>query len=180
MNPDPTPEQPTVEQLLQRIRERVQSRARQNKKHTFSGTSSSPLQRSDFYPLQELREYAAAAYTHHNEVGKINPRNPGFSNELIQFFKKTIQRMLGWYTRPLHLFQASTAGALMEISRAFEDMQQKQLYIAEQIARLESELHSELTKLKSTAGNIHSASEGTANPSHIDSHRESRSNEGQS
>jgi len=172
-------DQPTVEQLLQRIRDKAQSRTSDNQKRTFCGASSSQLRRSDFYSLEELREYAAAAYTHHNEVGKLNPRNPGWRNELVQFLKKVIQRMLDWYTRPLHLFQASTARALMEVSRALEDIQQKQLSINEQIAQLESELRSEIKKLKPTTEEMHSGDSETTGLSHSsDSHPEPGANEG--
>jgi hypothetical protein len=180
MDRNVTPDQSAVEQLLSRIREKVQMRANEIPQRTFSVTSPSLFQKSDFYPLQELKEYAAAAYTHHKEVGGINPRHPGLFNNLVQSIKKAMQRMLAWYTRPLHLFQAPTARALMEISRALEDIQQKQLYMSEQIVQLESEQHSEITKLKAIVENIQSTGKGTADLSLVDSHGTSKSNQGQS
>ena len=170
-------DRPTVEELLQRIRDKARARSSESTKRMFGGASPSLLQGSDFYSLQELKEYAAAAYVHHNEVGRINPRNPGLRNDMLQFAKKIIQRTLDWYTRPLHLFQGSTARTLMEASRALEDIQQKQLNLSQQIALLESELRAEIQKLKTIAGNTQPDTRPTELPRSADSHAEPEANQ---
>ena len=50
--------------------------------------------------------------------GEINPRNAGFLNALAQTIKKSIRRLLSWYTRSLQIFHASVARALEVQGRA--------------------------------------------------------------
>jgi hypothetical protein len=68
----------------------------------------------------ELRRTVAALERLRNAVGVINPRPPGWSNHLIQLAKKTLARMLGWYTRPLQDFNASVIRSLEELTSAVE------------------------------------------------------------
>jgi Flp pilus assembly CpaE family ATPase len=50
----------------------------------------------------------------HRQVGVVNPRHPGPINSLIQVFKKSLRRVLTWYTRSIVEFQAATIRFLAE------------------------------------------------------------------
>jgi hypothetical protein len=67
------------------------------------------------YDFDELRRAAAALEGLKNAVGTVNPRLPGWSNDLVQLGKKLLARVLTWYTRPLHEFNASVSQLLEEI-----------------------------------------------------------------
>ena len=67
------------------------------------------------YDFDELRRAAAALEGLKNAVGTVNPRPPGWHNDLIQLVKKSLARVLTWYTRPLQEFNASVSRSLEEI-----------------------------------------------------------------
>ena len=56
------------------------------------------------------------------DIGAVNPRRPGWHNNAIQFVKRRMARMLDWYTRPLHEFNASASRSLEEMARAMEQL----------------------------------------------------------
>jgi hypothetical protein len=62
--------------------------------------------------LDELRRAAAGLERLRKAVGVVNPRPPGWHNDLIQRLKKLLARSLGWYTRPLNEFNASVSESL--------------------------------------------------------------------
>ena len=64
------------------------------------------------YDFHELRRRTAALRDLMNAVGVVNPRPPGWHNELIQLVKKVLARFLSWYTRPLYEFNASVSRSL--------------------------------------------------------------------
>jgi hypothetical protein len=67
------------------------------------------------YDFDELRRATAALEVLKNAVGTVNPRLPGWRNDLVQLGKKLLARALTWYTRPLHEFNASVSQLLEEI-----------------------------------------------------------------
>jgi hypothetical protein len=67
------------------------------------------------YDFDELRQAAAALAPLKNAVGTVNPRLPGWRNDLVQLGKKLFARMLTWYTRPLNEFNAAVSQLLEEI-----------------------------------------------------------------
>jgi hypothetical protein len=71
----------------------------------------------DFY---ELRLVAATLVGFENAIGVVNPRLPGWRNDLIQIVKRSLARSLTWYTRPLHKFIASVSRSLEEIVWSFD------------------------------------------------------------
>jgi len=72
------------------------------------------------YDLDELRRALADLEGRNNALGTLNPRLPGWHNNLIQLFKKLLARMLSWYTRPLYEFNASVSRSLEEVVLAFD------------------------------------------------------------
>ena len=69
---------------------------------------------------EELRHATASLVRLGSAVGLINPRPPGWHNELIQCAKKLVHRLLAWYTRPLQEFNASVRLSLEEIVCALD------------------------------------------------------------
>ena len=69
------------------VRERVRARYPE----TVAGINT-----PDLLPLLHARDMAEAKVA---AIGTVNPRPPGFKNNLIQKFKKTVARALNWHVR---------------------------------------------------------------------------------
>lgn len=67
------------------------------------------------HDFDKLRRSVAAVERLRSEVGVVNPRLPGFRNNLIQLGKRSLARSLAWYTRPLNEFHASVSRLLDDI-----------------------------------------------------------------
>jgi hypothetical protein len=74
------------------------------------------------YDFDELRRRAAALKDLGSAVGAINPRLPGWRNNLIQTAKKVLAPFLSWYTRPLYEFDASVSRSIEELVRAVDHL----------------------------------------------------------
>ena len=72
-----------------------------------------------------------------NAVGKLNPRNPGLLNRAIQALKKTMQRSLTWYTRPLQEFHGNVARAIEEHGRAINSFHPTIVALQEAVRTIE-------------------------------------------
>ena len=86
------------------------------------------------YDLEELRRALAVVEGSRKAVGIINPRPPGWRNDLIQFVKKSFARSLAWYTRPLNEFNASVSRSLAEIFCALGHLSANMLALDERLA----------------------------------------------
>jgi hypothetical protein len=76
----------------------------------------------NFYGFDELRRTVADLERLGMAVGTVNPRAPGWHNDMIQRVKKLIARSLAWYIRPLQEFNASVSCALQEIGGALDHL----------------------------------------------------------
>ncbi len=74
------------------------------------------------YDFDALRRTTADLEGLKNSVGAVNPRLPGWRNDLIQLVKKLLARALTWYTRPLHEFNTSVSRSLEEIVRVLDHL----------------------------------------------------------
>jgi hypothetical protein len=74
------------------------------------------------YDHELLRRAVADVEGLKNVVGTVNPRLPGWHNDLLQHLKKWLARALGWYTRPAHEFNASVSQALEQVATALEHL----------------------------------------------------------
>jgi 2-polyprenyl-3-methyl-5-hydroxy-6-metoxy-1,4-benzoquinol methylase len=72
-----------------------------------------------------------------NAVGQLNPRNPGLLNRAIQALKKTMQRSLTWYTRPLQEFHGNVSRAIEEHGRAINSFQPTIVALQEAVRTIE-------------------------------------------
>ena len=62
-------------------------------------------------PEDELARELAQVVLYSAKVGTI-PREPGFINSLVYFFRLVMRRLLVWYTRPLHEYQSHVTHSL--------------------------------------------------------------------
>ncbi len=74
------------------------------------------------YDFDELRRRAAALKNLRDAVGGVNPRLPGWRNDMIQTAKKLLARFLGWYTKPLYEFDAALSRSLEEVVWAVDHL----------------------------------------------------------
>jgi SAM-dependent methyltransferase len=80
---------------------------------------------------------SAEVWNSNNAVGRLNPRNPGVMNRAIQALKKTMQRSLSWYTRPLQDFHVNVARAIEEHGRAINAFQPTIVALQEAVRTVE-------------------------------------------
>lgn len=90
-----------LEQAIREIRERVLARYPSGMWHG--------LELPDFTPVLEARDQASAKVA---AIGRVNPRQGGVLNGLIQGVKKTIARGLGWFVRDQVEFNHATVRSL--------------------------------------------------------------------
>src|SRR5271157_5657167 len=104
--------QPGVQEILAKIRARVQERAPRPIPSKIAGeVSDAVVESRRGYDTTNLRLNLHDCNLFHNAVGTLNPRNPGLLNQAIQFIKRMMNRSLTWYTRPLN-----------EITKALESL----------------------------------------------------------
>ena len=85
------------------------------------------------YDFEELRRALAIVENRRKAVGVVNPRSPGWRNNLLQFAKKAFARSLDWYTRPLQEFNASVTQSLTEIYSALEHLSTSMVALEEKL-----------------------------------------------
>ena len=115
--------QPGVQEILAKIRERVQARApRPIPSKIGAPPSDAGTQPVPRYDTTDLRLNLQDCNLLHNAVGTLNPRNPGLLNRVIQFLKRLMSRSLSWYTRPLHQFHAAVTRTLNEMTKVQDSL----------------------------------------------------------
>ncbi|MFZ0313147.1 MAG: class I SAM-dependent methyltransferase [Candidatus Korobacteraceae bacterium] len=80
---------------------------------------------------------SAEVWNSSKAVGRLNPRNPGLLNRVVQGLKKIMQRCLSWYTRPLQEFHGDVARAIEEHGRAINSFQPTIVALQEAVRTVE-------------------------------------------
>ncbi len=75
------------------------------------------------YDFDELRSAVAAIKTPRNAMGAVNPRFFGWYNDLIELVKKSLARLLAWYTRPQRKFNLSVVRSLDILASSIGNLQ---------------------------------------------------------
>jgi len=107
----------SVGEVLERIRARL---AEQVKSGFAGGSGSSHRNGSEPVSVPRLRVLLDEIRSLHSQVGAVNPRPAGPINDAIQLFKRVLRRILGWYTRPIVRYQATTLQFLGEVTEILE------------------------------------------------------------
>jgi hypothetical protein len=89
------------------------------------------------YDFDELRRTVAAIEDLRKAVGTVNPRPPGWHNNLIQLIKKLLARLLAWYMRPVQEFNAAVSRSLEEIFYAVDHLSTNIYALEGRLARAE-------------------------------------------
>jgi SAM-dependent methyltransferase len=117
-----------IQEVMAGIRQRVEARKEKGEAVAPVRGSARPQanvaeRTPQLYPLVQMESRIASARVAQTEIGTINPRRPGFHNNLIQLFKKAIRRSLSWYTRPLMRFHSAVVDSLAEVASAMKSFQ---------------------------------------------------------
>jgi hypothetical protein len=107
----------SVGEILERIRTRL---AEQVKSGFASRSGSSYGNGSEPVSIPRLRVLLDEIRSLHSQVGVVNPRPAGLINDAIQLCKRVLRRILGWYTRPIVRYQATTLQFLGEVTEILE------------------------------------------------------------
>ncbi len=83
------------------------------------------------YGLDKPRRAIADLEWQRRRVGTVNPRPPGWRNDLIQYLKKWFARSLSWYTRPLRVFTTTATKAFEGVVWSLEHLSQNTITPAE-------------------------------------------------
>jgi len=126
-----------IAEVLGRIRARLQMKVEADLR---PGDRVAPSSGSPSGNVESLHGLLASILSAHRQVGVINPRRPGLINSLIQTFKRSLRRVLTWYTRPIAEFQATTIQFLNETAEILGRDQS-------QLARLEGKIEILTTEL---------------------------------
>jgi O-antigen chain-terminating methyltransferase len=103
-------------ELLREIRERVRARHPE----AANGAAAAPV--ADLMPLVHARDAAEAKVA---AIGSVNPRPSGPLNALIQIFKRTIARALGWFVRDQIVFNREVMGCVESTLDALNEMNRR-------------------------------------------------------
>ncbi|MFN0107066.1 MAG: class I SAM-dependent methyltransferase [Bryobacteraceae bacterium] len=101
-----------LEQAVREIQDRVRARHPQGERGSF-GVPLAPL-----LPLLHARDAAEAKVA---AIGSVNPRPPGFKNNLIQKWKRFIARVLDWHVREQVEFNRAQMNCVQTTLEALND-----------------------------------------------------------
>jgi hypothetical protein len=103
------------------------------------------------YDFSELIRAAEAREGLKRAVGTVNPRPPGWHNDLIQVFKRLLARLLRWHTRPIKEFSTSVSRSMEEAVGALDSLYMTVVAL-DRMRRAEAQLFREqIRKLQSGA-----------------------------
>jgi len=101
-----------LEQAIREIQERVRARHPQGERGAFGV----PL--AHLLPLLHARDAAEAKVA---AIGTVNPRPPGFKNNLVQKWKRFVARILDWHVREQVEFNRAQMNCVQATLEAFND-----------------------------------------------------------
>jgi hypothetical protein len=90
------------------------------------------------YNTDELRRVVATIEELRNNIGIVDPRPPGWHNDLVQLAKKLPARLLAWYTRSLREFNASVSRSLEDMFYAVENLSTNMVALERRLALAEN------------------------------------------
>ena len=96
----------------------------------------------------ELDRITGEVHAAHHDLGKLNQRNPGVLNDLIQNGKRLLQRSLSWYTRNLQRFGAAVADAIQCHTIAIRRLANSMHQTAGRVEELATETHESIARIE--------------------------------
>jgi hypothetical protein len=89
------------------------------------------------YEADELRQIVANIEELRKHIADVNPRPPGWHNDLLQVPKKLLARSLGWYTRSLQRFNSAVSRSLHELFHTVETLSTNMAALDRRLAQSE-------------------------------------------
>ena len=126
-----------ITEVLERIRAKLRIKIEVELR---KGDGITPTAESPPANVGLLYQQLAAARSAHERVGVVNPRHPGLINSLLQVFKRSVRRLLSWYTRPISKFQDHTIQFLSETAGILGREQPRLASLEKGIGALTAEL----------------------------------------
>jgi hypothetical protein len=74
------------------------------------------------HEAEQLRQIVANIEELRQHIADVNPRPPGWLNDLLQIPKNLLARSLGWYTRSLQRFNTAVSRSLHELFHTVETL----------------------------------------------------------
>ena len=106
-----------IRDVQTRVQERVQERIRTRISQSSNGLNSATDQ--ELMALLHARDAAEAKVA---AIGTVNPRPPGFKNNLIQGLKRFVARALDWHVREQVEFNRATMACVQATLEALTDV----------------------------------------------------------
>ncbi len=146
--------QPSVQEVLAKIRERVGARVPRPSPSKAERPEATAAPQPAYFDLGDLKRSLHDCDQLYGAVGSLNPRNPGLHNQFIQFVKKVMRRSLSWYTRPLHQFHAAVTRTLIETTKALDNAQVNIIQLREDSRQLREDSLREVLQLRSEKASL--------------------------
>jgi hypothetical protein len=91
------------------------------------------------HELDGLQRGVTALDALRKAVGTVNPRPPGWRNQLIQLLKKLLARGLNWYTQPFRAFNDSVVSSLEQVTRGLDEVSAEVVALRTRLAESEKQ-----------------------------------------
>ncbi|HEU0120233.1 MAG TPA: class I SAM-dependent methyltransferase [Bryobacteraceae bacterium] len=127
-----------LEQAVREIQDRVRARHPQGERGSFG------VPMANLLPLLHSRDAAEAKVA---AIGTVNPRPPGFKNNLIQKWKRFVARVLDWHVREQVEFNRAQMNCVQATLEALNDHNRALETIAAALGDCQAAIH----KLQSAA-----------------------------
>ena len=155
----------SVEEIRERIRGRVRN-LRDAMPSAQYGTADllqkeSPALALNRFNTLRLKLYSASSAV--NDIGAINPRSAGWTNEILQLVKKCIRRVLRWLLQPIQHFDSVITESLNETTHVLEEFQTELRSIACRLEAIEGCLTA-----KPSASGVQGGARSNGTGSHVD------------
>ncbi len=138
--------------IIRDIRERVRSR------HPSGEVGSAGIPLADLMPLVHARDAAEAKVA---AIGTVNPRPPGFLNNIVQGLKRIVARALDWHIREQVEFNRA---AIEHMNAALEALNELNQAVS-RLAGLEAAMKAEVREIKDIRSYWHQWRENWENQS---------------
>jgi len=141
--------------IVQAVRERVRTRYPEPSGAPAENGAPIRVQVADLMPLIHARDAAQAKIA---AIGSVNPRAGGLVNRIIQTFKKTVARGLGWFVRDQIVFNREIVAGFESAIEALSEHNRMLVHIAAQaseaLVAVTKHTNDSLAPLKHEAGHL--------------------------
>jgi len=110
-----------------------------------NGVAPGDIPLVDLNPLLHARDAADAKVA---SIGTVNPRPPGFANNIAQSIKRLVARALDWHVREQVEFNRAVMNCVQSTLESLNDFNRSVAALSIKFAQFQNEFHSETQQLK--------------------------------